>query len=600
VRSARRAASKGTSPRGHALYDLVSMRPTIVKGGTFFDGSGAPGVPRDLLVRDGAVAAISETPLDVPDAAVIDASGCWVTPGFIDLHTHYDAEVELLPSLSESLRHGVTTVALGSCSLSLAVGTPVNLADMFCRVEAIPRSVVLPLLEQRKTWDGPASYFEHLASLPLGPNVASFLGHSTIRMAAMGVERSLTKGVKPTRDELARMEGLLNEALDAGYMGLSIQTLPWDKMDGVAFRSRPMPSVFARWSEYGALAKVLRRRGRILQGVPDLTTKVNVLLFYLMSAGIFRRTLKTTIISLMDVKSDRIAFRLAGALARFFNKFLRADFRMQALPEVFDLWADGIDLVVFEEFGAGTAALHLQDAVKRSELLRDPAYRARFKKEWRSRFMPKAFHRKLQHCQVIACPDARLVGRTFTEIAADRSEDEVDVFLELVAEHGNALRWFTVMGNDRPHALEWIVTHPDILIGFSDAGAHLRNMAHYNFPLRLLRLARDSGCMTIERAVHRLTAEIADWLGLDAGRLADGRRADLVVVDPSGLDASLDEVHEVAMPGFGLDRLVRRNDRAVRAVVVNGRVAWRDAAPAPGLGTERGFGRLLRAGATTS
>ncbi len=571
------------------------MRPLILKGGTVFDGSGAPGLQRDVLVKDGSVAAVSETPLAVPDAEVIDATGCWVTPGFIDLHTHYDAEVELLPGLTESLRHGVTTVALGSCSLSLAVGTPVNLADMFCRVEAIPRSVVLPLLEQKKSWDGPASYFDHLDSLPLGPNVASFLGHSTIRMAAMGVERSLTKSVKPTRDELGRMEKLLDEELDAGYMGLSIQTLPWDKMDGEAFRSRPMPSVFARWSEYGALAKILRRRGKVLQGVPDLTTKVNVLLFFLISAGIFRRALKTTIISLMDVKSDRIAFRLAGALARFFNRFLRADFRMQALPEVFDLWADGIDLVVFEEFGAGTAALHLQDSVKRAELLRDPAYRERFKKEWRSRFMPRAFHRKLKHCKVLACPDAKLVGRTFTEIATERGLDEVDLFLDLVAEHGDALRWFTIMGNDRPHALEWIVNHPDILIGFSDAGAHLRNMAHYNFPLRLLRLARDSKCMTIERAVHRLTAEIADWLGLDAGRLAAGKRADLVVVDPAGLDASLEEVHEEPMPGFGLARLVRRNDRAVRAVLVNGRVAWRDAAAAPGLGSERGFGRLLRA-----
>src|SRR5581483_601584 len=285
------------------------------------------------------------------------------------------------------------------------------------------------------------------------------------------------------RREMRRMEWLLDEALDAGYMGLSIQTLPWDKMDGEAFRSRPMPSVFARWSEYGALASVLRRRGRILQGVPDITTKLNAILFFSMSCGIFRKTLKTTIISLMDVKADRIAFRLAGFLANFINKFLRADFRLQALPEVFDLWADGIDLVVFEEFGAGTAALHLQDAARRSELLRDPAYRERFKKEWRSRFLPRAFHRKLRHCQVLSCPDAALAGKTFTEIAAARGQDEVDVFLDLVAEHGSALRWFTVMGNDRPPWLEWIVSHPSALIGFSDAGAHLRNMAHYNFPL---------------------------------------------------------------------------------------------------------------------
>lgn len=572
------------------------MPSLLVKGGTFFDGRGTPGRACSVAIEDRVVREVSERPLPVgPETQVLDATGCWVMPGFVDLHTHYDAEVELLPGLTESLRHGVTTVALGSCSLSLAVGTPVNLADMFCRVEAIPRKIVLPLLEAKKSWDGPASYFEHLDRLPLGPNVVSFLGHSTIRMEAMGIERSLTKSVKPTEDELARMERLLAEALDCGYMGLSIMTLAWDKMDGEAFRSRPMPSVFARWSEYGRLARTLRARGRILQGVPDLTHKWNVILFYLMSTGLLRRTLKTTIISMMDVKADRVSYRIAGWLANLMNRWLRADFRLQALPEVFDLWADGIDLVVFEEFGAGTAALHLQDAVKRSELLRDPEYRARFKKDWRRRFATKVFHRKLKHCKILACPDGSLVGRTFAEVANERGQDEVDTFLDLVAEHREQLRWFTVMGNDRPEALQWIVSHPSVLIGFSDAGAHLRNMAHYNFPLRMLRLAKDSGCMPIERAVHRLTAEIADWLGIDAGTLAPGRRADLVVVDPSGLTDELDRVEEAEIPGFGgLKRLVRRNDGAVRAVVVNGRVAWQGGAPAAELGVERGFGRVLR------
>src|SRR2546430_11756968 len=102
-------------------------------------------------------------------------------PGFIDLHTHYDAEIEVAPALAESVRHGVTTVVLGSCSLSLALGTPEDLADMFCRVEAIPYEIVRPLLEARKDWDGLTDYLEHLERLPLGPNVASFVGHSAVR-----------------------------------------------------------------------------------------------------------------------------------------------------------------------------------------------------------------------------------------------------------------------------------------------------------------------------------------------------------------------------------------------------------------------------------
>jgi N-acyl-D-aspartate/D-glutamate deacylase len=570
----------------------------ILENGLLFDGRGAPGRRAHVGIRGGVVSEISEQPL-ARDAGtrVVDASGCWVTPGFLDIHTHYDAELEVAPALFESVRHGVTTVVLGSCSLSLVCGDPVELADMFCRVEAIPRSVVKPLLERIKDWDSPAEYLAHLDRLPLGPNVACLLGHSTIRAHTMGLERALSKKVVPNRDELARMDRLVEEALDCGYLGLSISTLPWDKMDGEAFRSRPMPSVFARWKEYRHFASILRRRGRVLQAVPNISTKVNVPLFYLLSAGIFRPALKTTLISMMDVEADRFAFRLAGWLARLFNGALNADFRMQALPEVFDLWADGIDLVVFEEFEAGTAALHLQDALSRSELLRDPEYRRRFKKQWRNKYLPKAFHRNFRHTEILACPDASVVGRSFYEVGRERGQDPVDAFLDLVIEHGDALRWYSVLGNDRPEWLQWIVSHPDILIGFSDAGAHLRNMAHYNFPLRLLRMAQETGCMTIERAVERLTSEIAEWFAIDAGVLDVGRRADIAVIDPRGLTAALDAVHEEALPAFdGLRRLVRRNDDAVRAVLINGKLVAESGVRAPGFGELRGFGRVLRAG----
>jgi N-acyl-D-aspartate/D-glutamate deacylase len=362
-----------------------------------------------------------------------------------------------------------------------------------------------------------------------------------------------------------------------------------------------MPSVFARWSEYRRLAKIVRRRDRVLQAVPNISTKVNFPLFLLLSAGILRRPLKTTLISLMDIRADRLAFRIAGFMARLANRFLRADFRMQALPNPFDLWADGIDLVVFEEFAAGAAALHLQTEVERRELFADEEYRERFHREWRDRLLPRAFHRDLRLAVVRGCPDATLVGRTFEEIARDRGVDPVDAFLDLVREHGKALRWYTVMGNDRPAALEWIVRHPDILVGFSDAGAHLRNMAHYNFPLRLLRLVTESHragtpCMSVERAVHRLTGEIAQWLGIDAGAIAEGRRADVVVVDPGALDGTLEDFHEAEVPGFeGLRRLVRRNDAAVDAVLVAGRVAVTSGTAAAELGRTRGFGRVLRA-----
>ncbi|MFE8596060.1 N-acyl-D-amino-acid deacylase family protein [Archangium violaceum] len=584
------------------------MDELVIANGLFFDGHGSPPRVRHLGIRDGRVTAISESPLPTgPDTRVIDATGRWVMPGFIDLHTHYDAEVELAPSLSESVRHGITSVMVGSCSLSLAVGTPEDLADQFCRVEAIPYDTVRSLLERKKDWETLGEYFTHLDRLPLGPNVGSFVGHSAIRAHAMGLERSLDDTVKPSSGELARMEALLREGLDEGYAGLSIMTLPWDKIGGSrSIRSRPLPSTFASWSEYRRFTRILRERNRVFQGVPNITTKVNVLLFLWESVGLLRQPLKTTVISMMDTRATRGLHRQIGLLSRFFNRLLKADFRWQALPEIFDLWSDGIDLVVFEEFGAGAAALHLQDAVERRRLLDDAKYRVWFKRQWKSRLLPKVFHRDFNQSRVLKAPDASLVGRSFMDIARERGQDVVDTFLDLVARHGTELRWYTVMANDRPRELESIVSHPDVLIGFSDAGAHLRNMAHYNFPLRMLRLVREAErrgepVMPMERAVHRLTGEIADWLGLDAGRLAPGKRADVVVVDPERLGEGLDVPQESSMEGFdGFVRLVNQNGGAVETVLINGRLAVDGGTATPALGRERGFGRVLRVGSGAS
>jgi N-acyl-D-aspartate/D-glutamate deacylase len=585
-------------------------RTLVVRGGMVFDGLGNPARELDVVIREGVVEALLPPASQVDDAESIDAAGCWVTPGFIDLHTHYDAEVELWPALGESVRHGVTTIFLGSCGLSLAIGRPVDLADMFCRVEGIPRAVVKPLLEQRKTWEGPASYLDHLDTLPLGPNVASLLGHSAIRAATMGLGRSLDHQQRPSADELARMQALLGEALDVGYLGLSINTLPWDKLDGEEFRSRPTPSVFARWSEYRALAKQLRRRGRVLQGVPNVSTKLNVLLFALLSSGLARPALKTTLIALMDPPAARGIHRVVGLVSRLTNRLLRGDLRFQALPNPFDMWVDGIEVPVFEEFAAGTEALHVQDPAARASLLRDPDYRRRFRRHWGDRLRGRAYHRDLARTEVLACPEPAWVGKSFAAIAHERGGDAIDTLLDLVADHGNALRWQTIVANDRPAQLEWIVRHPDILIGFSDAGAHLRNMAYYNFPLRLLRMVRDAQLagrpiMTTERAVHRLTGEIAAWFGLEVGRLEVGARADVAVIDPTALDGELETMVERPMAGaqgsgpswsgFGEhERLVRRNDRALRHVLIAGRRAWIDGQLAADLGHRRGFGSVLR------
>ncbi len=576
--------------------------PVLVRGGTVFDGSGqAPGRRADVLVRDGLVAAIG-IGLDPPEGAtIVDATGKWVTPGFVDLHTHYDAEIEMAPALGESVRHGVTSVLVGSCGLSFAMGTPEDLADQFCRVEAVPYDTVLPLLEKVKDWETPAEYLDHLDRLPLGPNVTAMFGHSAVRAAVMGLGRSVDDGERPSEAELGEMARHLSDALDAGYLGMSFNTLPWDKLDGERFRSKSTPSVYAKWKEYRHLAKVLRARDRVLQMVPDLQGRLNMPLIVGMSTGIRRKPLRTMVISLIDAVNLRGFHRVAGEGTRFANRFLNADVRWQSLPQPFELWVDGLEVPVMEEFGAGTEALHETDLGVRRELLADPEFRARFRKQWTSKLASKAWHRDLGEPRIMGCPDESLVGRSFADVAAERGVDPLDCFLDLQQEFGNDLRWYTVVGNERLKELEYVVDHPAVLMGFSDAGAHLRNMAYYDFPLHLLRLIRRAAeegreLMSVERAVYRLTGEIAEFLGIDAGRLEVGRRADLVVVDPTALDGRLDDIVEEEMVGMpGLMRLVRRHDACVPTVMVNGRVAWHHGRFAPGFGDRLGYGRVLRA-----
>jgi N-acyl-D-aspartate/D-glutamate deacylase len=575
------------------------MTEMLIRNGLVFDGTGRDGRHVDLRVVDGRVAELGAD-LDVPDGAtVIDADGCWVTPGFIDLHTHYDAELELDPGLTESLRHGITTVLIGSCGLSFAVGDVEDLADMFCRVEGVPRAEVLPLLARVKDWEDPAGYLDHLGRVPLGPNVCSFLGHSAIRAHVMGLGRSLDASVEPTDDELDRMAAMLDDALDAGYLGLSINTLPWDKMDGDRFRSLPTPSVFSTWREYRFLAEVLRRRDAILEGVPDISARWNLALFVAIASGVRRKPLRTTIISMMDVKAAPGAYRVLGSAAAAARRLFNADVRLQSLPQPFRLWTDGLENPILEEIGAGTEALHLAGKA-RTELLADPTYRARFAKQWSNRLRGRAYHRDLAEATIIGCPDLSLVGRTFADVADARGADRIETFLDLQAEHGNDLRWTTTVGNSHADAVAWIVAHPQAQIGFSDAGAHLRNMAFYNFPLHLLRAVRERSqhgepVMSLGRAVHRVTGELADYLGIDAGHLRVGARADVVVIDPAALDERLDDVTEAPMPGMAeLQRLVNRGDGVVRTVLVNGAVAWDADGRADDLGRTTGFGRVLR------
>lgn len=579
----------------------MSQFDTLIIGGRYFDGTGTASRIAHIAVHEGRIVQVFE---EAPDPAlaskIIDASGCWVTPGFLDTHTHYDAELLVSPALSESVRHGVTTVLIGSCSLSMVCSEAEDASDIFTRVETVPREKVLPILQAHKSWNTPREWVDFIRDHPLGPNVISFLGHSDLRTAVMGLHRATDRKVKPTTREQQEMENLLEEALQVGFLGLSTMCLKWDKVDGDREWSKSLPSTYARWHEVSRLNRLLRRYDRVHQGAPNAANPLQVTQYLRETLGWLRKPLKTTLIAMIDLKGNPTVRPMASLVSRIANGF-GGDFRWQLLPTPFTVYADGMDIVLFEEFGAGEMALDLRDQLERNELLKDEEYRRKFRKFYREKLSPRVWQRDFGDAIILDCPDKSVVGQNFAELALERGIHVVDFFLDMVVTHGRALRWYTVVGNHRKDRLRKMVAHPDALITFSDAGAHIRNMAFYNLPLRFLKLVLESHeqgepVMSLERAVYRLTGEQADWFGIEAGHIREGDRADITVLDPKGLNQNLESVEWAEMENFGLERMVNRVPGCVKHVLINGRPAVTDGNLEPDLGKRTGFGCFLPAG----
>jgi len=578
----------------------ASTFDVVIKGGLYFDGTGGPSAIRHIGIKDGRIAAVSETALQFEgNPRIIDATGHWVTPGFLDTHTHYDAEMIVAPSLSESVRHGVTTVLVGSCSLSMICSEAEDASDIFTRVETVPREKVLPILQEKKTWSTPRQWVEFVQKQPLGPNLISFLGHSDLRVGTMGLLDSTDRKIKPTEAQMQKMEATLTEALDAGFLGLSTMCLKWDKIDGDRAWSKSLPSTYARWSELRRLNKILRKYRRVHQGAPNAANPLQIFEYLIETLGWIRKPLKTTLIALIDLKGNKTVRPMAQISSKVVN-WLGGAFRWQLLPTPFTVYADGIDVVFFEEFGAGEMALDLRTQIERNSLLQNEDYRRQFRKFYGQKLSPRVWQRDFGDAIILECPDENLVGKNFDEVARARKVHVVDLFLDLVVQFGRQLRWYTTVGNHKREVIRELVQDKNTLITFSDAGAHIRNMAFYNLPLRFLKLIQETidehqPIMSMEHAVWRLTGEQADWLGIEAGKIRVGDRADVVVLNPDALNQNLEQVSWGEMENFGLQRLVNRNPGVVKHVLINGKIAVENEAVVPELGKEMGFGQFLPA-----
>lgn len=575
----------------------------LIKNGLFFSGdSNKKATKQDVLIdRNGKIIEIGSINLPQNNTVeIIDAEGHWIVPGFIDSHTHYDAEVIASPGLKESARHGVTSIILGSCSVSSVYNSPEDTSDSFTRVEAIPREVMLPLLEKEKTWNTPKEWKAYINKLPLGINIASFIGHSDVRMKVMGIDRSLSDGESATKEEENLMARMLNDALDEGFIGLSTMDNPWDKMDGDRYWSHKTPSFYSSWKERKSLIEILRKRDAILQGAPNLVTRYNALNYMLASSGLFRKPLKTTMIAMMDLIGDRYIYPILAFTTRSINLLGNANFRMQSPPCPFTVYYDGVDSVMFEEFPSGEALRHLaKELDTRDELIKNPEFRDNFKKEIKNKFAPKVWHKDLSKTTIIACPDESMIGKNFYELAEEKNQHPVDLFLDTIIKYDKQIRWTTTIANDRTEKYKRLYNFPYNLISFSDAGAHLNNMAFYNFPLKMMKIVQDSidkgqPIMSMEQCVWRLTKEQGDWFNIDCGYLAEGEIADLVIINPKNFHNITEDVEIDIIEEFNNhERLVNRNKGVVSRVMVGGKTIFKNDEFVEDYGKTKKYGRFL-------
>jgi N-acyl-D-aspartate/D-glutamate deacylase len=603
------------------------MRPLLIRNATVFDGTGAPPRVEDVLIRNGRIAERAQGLYAPDEARLIDAGRQWLMPGLLDIHTHLDLEVELAPGLPESVRHGTTTVVVGNCSLGTAFGAqrangddPV--LDCFARVENVPKSVLSRVVD-RMDWNTTAGYLAHLDTLRLGPNIVPLLPHSMLRIAVMGTAAAVTR--EPTAAELERMKTLLEDAMRQGYAGFSTDAIPFHYLANEPHTDKRIPAQHAHSSELRTLLGIVRRHDRVWQCTPDASRRVATFLrFFLTSGLLFRRPLKTSALTAIDLTHERNTWRLFPALANLLNsRLLNGRLHFQVLATPFRMYAEGAICPIFEEFASTRRlmACEIDDAPGRRAILDDPGFGELFVREWHDRGAVSTFNRDLDAMTVERCPVPEWQGETLGAIRrrlqrfsagerdAARSVAEVqalesfapverdgEFLLHLLRRYDRALRWWFVVGNDRPGILRRLLFHPHMLPGFNDSGAHLINLAFFDGNLLTLRMAAQESLEKVAVAVRRLTREPAEFFGVDAGRMEIGAQADLVLIDPAALvrydtDASRRMVYREI---FEHDQLVNRSDGVVTSVFIAGEQVWNGSEVTGALGTRK-LGRALRA-----
>ena len=562
----------------------------LIKNGTIVDGSGAARYRGDVGVRDGRIVEIGR--VGSVAERTIDAEGLVVAPGFVDGHTHMDAQVAWDPIGSCSCWHGVTTVIMGNCGFALAPCKPEE-REWFARcltaVEDIPTESMMSGIDW--TWESFPEYLLHVDRMPKAINYGAYIGHSALRMYVMG-KRALDQTA--AEDDLRRMEAAVEEAIRAGAMGFSSSR----STTHVTPDNTPVPSRIADWTEVDRLVGVMGRLGAgIFQVGPDISGGAAQRAFL---ARLKRVALESgrpvmfgTIASRQGDDPNPWTYQLdyldecaaAGATVwgQSGTRSINAIFSLKSyLPfDVLPAWRELRRLPLAEQ------KARLADPATRKVLVAEEARMKPRDNVFQGGGAATTDPRRPDYDNLYAMKDVEWNDPTVAELAAARGQHPVEVMIDLSLANDNQV-YVQPLVNERPEQILGMLRHSRTLATFSDSGAHVCQEMGSSLQTHMLSYwVRAKQAFTLEQAVRKLSHDNAAAWGLaDRGLLKPGYRADLVVFDAERVRPAMPTV-EADLPG-GARRLVQKAE-GIAATIVDGEVTLENGTP-----TGRLPGVLLR------
>ncbi|MGZ8434098.1 MAG: N-acyl-D-amino-acid deacylase family protein [Candidatus Binatia bacterium] len=539
-------------------YDL------LIRNGRVVDGSGLPSYVADVGIKDGKIAEIGR--LRGTAARTIDADGFVVAPGFIDHHTHMDGQILWDPFGTCEPQHGVTSIIMGNCGLALAPvknGDEDAIVKSFVRVEAIPRVA----LEKGVPW-GWKSYGDYLNKLEgnVGINVGGIVGHIAVRQFVMGEESTERKA---TAGEVDKMRQAVGEAMGAGAFGLSTNRNERHmREDGL-----PVPSRLADDDELFALCEVVSASN---SGVIQMNMGRHCVEQIPQYDELARRVGRPIVWQSVQYKESEPELwqNMLNGIAKTFADGYQAYGLTHTVPLMRHFTMK--DAQIFDEFPLWKNLMFLPEAARKLAFA-DPATRQKMRDDM-AEPRPVSFHKNWGRVfveQVVKAENQKYAGKSVADVAALRKQDALDAFLDLALEEDLGTTFETTNRGFNPEAMSTIMKSPYVVIGTSDAGAHVQFGADFGYCTTLLGMwVRDRQMIGLEQAIHKLTFHVASIWGIEGrGLLRPGFHADVTVFDPKTIKACAPEWAD-DYPA-ATKRLIQRAE-GVHYTIVNGKVIYDD------------------------